>query len=266
MGKNYRAILIVSAGLLLTAATPDAVKQAASHKEQQSVARSLDRIAQALEDENKPKADTAPCAGNASDFKSGLCAQWRAADAAQKAADWLPYEKFALLLSIGLSAVAVIYSARSFRSFRNSERAFFDFDKMFAGNIRDDGKEAVISFTILNTGRTAGTIIGGYVEPHICKKYPRRWPRPKQPSYIARRLIQESGFYTYAERLHVNSDDFSAFLRKEKTFFVDLSVVYKDAFGAKHESRVTANLVLHGDKDGRDVFRVINDPKHWHFT
>jgi hypothetical protein len=273
MSKNLKASSMLLAGLLLVGATSAPAVNSSTRANETDIARSLNRVSEALEEANKPKREAMACAAGTLDRQSDLCAQWRAADAATEVASWIPYqfrislvEIFALSLSLIFSALALIWSVRSFNAFRNAERAHLEFEEMQAGNIKDEGQEAVIAFSVTNTGRSAGTVLGGYVQPHVSEAYPKEWPRPTEPRSVARAYIREGKSHRYGERLSISKQDFSDVLSNKKKLFVDMSIRYEDAFRNKHESRVTANLVLYADDQGRDLFKIINDPNHWRFT
>jgi hypothetical protein len=88
MLRGYRGIIIAAAGWLILAASPGGdTANPKAEKTQQEVAKSLDRIAAALDEANKPKREAADCPEGGKDRKSNLCAQWKAADAAKQAAD-----------------------------------------------------------------------------------------------------------------------------------------------------------------------------------
>ena len=273
MSKGFTASAMLLGSLFLIGAKSAPTVDGDNSATEAQIVRSLNRVSEALEDANQPKREARACAAGKLDRSSDLCAQWRAADAATEAASWIPYqfkislvEIFALSLSLIFSAMALVWSVRSFNAFRNAERAHFEFEEMQAGNIKDEGQEAVIAFNVTNTGRSAGTVLGGYVQPYVSETYPKEWPRPTEPRSVARAYIREGKSHRYGERLSISKEDFADVLSDKKKLFVDMSIHYEDSFRNRHESRITANLVLYADDQGRDLFKIINDPSHWRFT
>ena len=89
MPRGYRCIILAAVGwLALGGASPSGnTSQREETGPKEEIANSVDRVADALDEANKPKRETTDCAKGTDDRRSDLCAQWKAADAAAQAAD-----------------------------------------------------------------------------------------------------------------------------------------------------------------------------------
>ena len=119
MPRGYRCIILAAVGFLIGAAEPPkggAGSQQAT--EQHEIADRLGDISASLQRANEPDRTTKPCSADKDDRNSDLCAQWKAADAAAKAAEasWWQVYLGAGGVSVGLltliAAGAAAYYAR----------------------------------------------------------------------------------------------------------------------------------------------------------
>jgi hypothetical protein len=93
MPRGYRCIILAAVGWLILAAVPAKAPpdQGKAADTEQRIANSLDAIARAQGEAVKPIPPSeyqAPCGKGEKHRSSDLCAQWYAADAANRAADW----------------------------------------------------------------------------------------------------------------------------------------------------------------------------------
>lgn len=106
MLRGYRCILIALVGWLSLAATADPHAQPKESATQQSIAKSLSDISTTLNEqaERAERApETQPCASGDDHRDSDLCAQWKAADAADRAALFGGISILGIALAIGLT-------------------------------------------------------------------------------------------------------------------------------------------------------------------
>lgn len=89
MSTSNRLLVIAFAWLILANVSPpgDSGKKQQSHTDT-AVEQSLNEIASALQNLNKPDSATKPCKKDEENRNSDLCAQWKAADAAWTSAVW----------------------------------------------------------------------------------------------------------------------------------------------------------------------------------
>ena len=208
-----------------------------------------------------------PCHYPASREDSALCADWISARSSQIAADWMPLQIAAIALSLIFSALAVIYTARSFSAFRSSERAHFEISDMQAGNMFHNGEREAVAFSITNTGRTPGWITGGSIAIHLAKTLPKKWKIPSTSSNsLPRHYIGPGDKKRFGEYIDLTKEQLIEVLNGDVILFLVIMVKYKDIFGKAHVSQITANFVKHGAKDGGDIFLTVNDSRHWRFT
>ncbi|RYG38885.1 MAG: hypothetical protein EON93_01175 [Burkholderiales bacterium] len=89
MPRGYRCIVLAAFGwLVLAASPPDNRAQGKDQRAAQSAQQSLSDIAAALKSANEPKAPDPGCEQGRDNRNSDLCAQWKAADAAEESATW----------------------------------------------------------------------------------------------------------------------------------------------------------------------------------
>jgi hypothetical protein len=107
MLRGYRSI-ILALGLILAFALPSGQgSQAQQADPQQKISQPLERIANALDQANEPKRETADCAEGSNDRKSDLCAQWKAADAAKQAANAADWTVTVAWVGVALGAITM---------------------------------------------------------------------------------------------------------------------------------------------------------------
>lgn len=86
--RGYRCILIAAFGwLALGAAQPEQAARQPADATNENVASALENLATALDSENEPSEHEQPCPDREDNRSSDLCAQWKAADAAQLSAN-----------------------------------------------------------------------------------------------------------------------------------------------------------------------------------
>lgn len=111
MLRGYRLAFCAAFGWLIAAAASPGGHRSETEetKTQQQISHSLERIASALDEANKPKREAKDCAEGANDRKSDLCAQWKAADAARASA--ISADQTVTISVIGLILGAVTMGA-----------------------------------------------------------------------------------------------------------------------------------------------------------
>lgn len=171
MLRGYRGIVAALIGLILVAASPGGQRSNPQQaKPRQDVSETLSRIADALDEANKPQREAADCPEGGEDRQSDLCAQWKAADAARQAAaaadwtvtiGWVGVVLGAITMGAAIAAAKFAYDAAvhtrdSNAIMRASEDGYLVIDKIEGIHREALGTHfLLLDMTIDNVGRCA---------------------------------------------------------------------------------------------------------------
>jgi hypothetical protein len=206
MPRSYRGIILALAGLILVGAQPPQPdRQHPSEHAGGKIEDSLEDIATALREANKTSGLEKPCQEGDNKRPSDLCAQWKAADAADSAknATWLFGGLGTLIgaLTLGAASAAAFYAKRAAdhtkrgadtaeRTLTDLEQPYLFVDKVIAHTpiTRDwidapDDRFFEASPKMRNYGRTPAVIRQSYAHIYIGESLPE-YPPTLLPSDI----------------------------------------------------------------------------------
>ena len=103
-GIRHLLILVLLA-FTFTASPSEAKLKGKEQSSDTQIAKALDGVAVALQEANKPKEETKPCAPGEDNRQSDLCAQWKAADAAVESANWT---RRGFFLAVAAAAIGLL--------------------------------------------------------------------------------------------------------------------------------------------------------------
>ena len=135
MPRGYR-LLVIAIGLILSAASqPRQGGDTEQRHQQTSEQGALRDIASSLQEANKPDETTKPCPKEGPDRKSDLCAQWKAADAAEASAYWTQATFWLGISGVFLGFLTLIAAGAAAKFAREAvmtaDRALRDGDRAF---------------------------------------------------------------------------------------------------------------------------------------
>jgi hypothetical protein len=167
MSRGYRCAVVALVGFLsLAAASPSGQRSnPEGGKSEQEIANTLERVANALDKANEPQRETADCAQGADDRQSDLCAQWKAADAAAKAAN--AADQTVTIGWIGLALGSITMGAAIAAAYYASEAAY---QARRTADLTKDGLEHAREVAL---AQNRPYVIPG--NPNIIAKAPNNW-------------------------------------------------------------------------------------------
>lgn len=128
-------LLYVAAGILIGGASlpPNGKAQSEQAAAQQSITKSLESVAASLAQSQTSQIDNRPCDKGNDERASDLCAQWKAADAAQESAKWTRRGFWlGILTLVAAGAAALFAGAAAYHTRRSadvSEQAFVSLER-----------------------------------------------------------------------------------------------------------------------------------------
>jgi hypothetical protein len=194
MPRGYRCIILAVVGwLVLAASPPDNRTTRENQRGQQSAQQSLSDITASLKEANKSPQPDPGCEQGKDNRSSDLCAQWKAADAAEKSATWTRRTFWPALFGVvigGLTLAAAAFAAwwakraaeetkrgaeeakrsadtavKNYEAFIKFESPMLDVDFVKLTVVWVNGKpQAIARFAIRNIGRSPAIIDGVSVE------------------------------------------------------------------------------------------------------
>lgn len=269
MLRGYRSIVLAAfAGLILANGQIQAgVHKEGSQTEQRQANKSPPPEATPANQVEHAARYNNPCRYSDTRDDSDLCAQWRAANAAQGQLDWTVGTQFTLdvvgalglALSLILSAMAAIAGLKAYSGFKGAERAHVFVSGMKAIGFFGDGVERKIGFCFTNRGATPCFVTGIHLEP--MESLPRR---PAKIRYEGSFLPIVPNEPTQMEReVDISPEDYSAFLRDGGRLWLVGGIKYKDIFGASHETRFAYEFSLNGPLN---IIVPVKDLAYWRYT
>ena len=187
MLRGYRGILAAITGLILLGASPSHERQGGQNQQSSSASGSTGSPS-ALHKTNPADASTQPCDKGQDNRSSDLCAQWKAADAAQSGAyaSWLFGYVGSVVGGLTLCAAiaaafyarsAAIHTETSAKSFVETERAILHAIGGDVGEMTSD-RRLCVAIEVCNRGRASGKVIEVGAKPRgdgIPANSQKRW-------------------------------------------------------------------------------------------
>lgn len=246
MLRGYRGILTALAGLVLAGAQPPQDSgenpQTQPAEQSQSEPSSADP---AVEQSDEPPKNDQPCRKGEDDRGSDLCAQWKAADAAQSAAEgtwWLG--GFTVLLSaltLGAAVAAAIFAARAARSGQAQTRAYLVCE---GGEFTSYPEMMIYQFQVRNVGQSPALNLSGrlWIDTDYGKGPVKRLgPFSRQGIAITAQGCEGLSILVTTDERLVREGDAQATIKlmgamltdKDMHHAVDVQIGWDDAFGIR---------------------------------
>jgi hypothetical protein len=249
MSRGYRSIIVAAFGwLILCAQHPNPTAKAEQAQADSRVGDALVNIATTYNQEAKRAQrlpDAPPCGPAQYQSNDDLCAQWKAADAAEKAAWWAAFAGwFGGLSFLGvLAAIALAFHSNWIArdTAKRQLRAYLGIERVFA-EMTDDGMR--ITVKLKNFGETPASQANLQMRT--------------RGKYISQSLMEypigivDPGFHE-KKSIHPIASTESA--NVSYSMGVDVVIFYEDAFGVKWERQeryVFIGNFIFGDSNDLD--------------
>lgn len=270
MARAWQSIIVAVLGwAALCASGPAAQNSNREHlKNQRSIIESLEGIEATLKEPAAPEVTTEPCTDGRENRQSDLCAQWKAADAAQSAAraSWL----FGLMGSIigGITMTAAISAALYARDAAREAKRGSDaaegglvhaqevtsvqlraylFFRVKVINTLNTSNTMKLEYGLINTGQTPARNVRMFIKTSVVD--------PEPDAKIFRHRINKrasSGFIgagtdnIHRRNIGLTADEAESIRDGTKEFYLFGITKYEDVLGTTHETRFRRRLYAKG--------------------
>jgi hypothetical protein len=271
----YRSVIVAIAGLILIAASPPKDSGGGDNtKSAQNIEKALNGIAATVDKTVQPTNDDKGCQQGMDDRRSDLCAQWKAADAAEESADYAARSFWASLVVAIFALAALIYTARGTRAAIEavdaqvvSDRPILQLSRYIVSEQDPAGfkvsRKINVHWFITNYGAT-----GCWVEKFCISTwaFEANDERHRENSSIAINAFvppgKEVGNSTHAMTCQfTDEDEFSAFVASRQLHITGYSI-YRDAGGRRWKTGFAGQIILEESFTGSDLTFGAED-KYW---
>jgi hypothetical protein len=245
MPRGYRCIILAALGWLILAASPapDNSTKPEQSAPAKSVQHSLDTIARAqdeIAEAAKPGEYEQPCPDGKRNYKSDLCAQWYAANAARDAADWAYWSLavsilgtigigVALGLTIQSNRIAVNTARLQLRCYMSPEKVRV---KWYDETFDNDIKILRCSVTMWNRGQTPARNVKVYWTCWLAKSVTECREPPFISAAIDRSFIGPSSPFTAIVGVSMTPDEIASVEVFQRVIICVLNIEYTAFDGA----------------------------------
>jgi hypothetical protein len=242
MLTGYRGILCAIVGLALVGAgqPPKDTEQAEQEQPQSELSRAADSIRSEISDLKEPVEADPPCEPGDDNRDSELCAQWKAADAANNAAE---YALWTMLLGFVGTMLLVLTFWETRKTARAELRAYVAVD-IIRMTLNGRTGQAEVEIRVCNQGQTPAfnSVWCGNVVISTDEKIerdlgvtPREPPKEGRgtPTTINGNQSASGSLYNHRP---FTKDELLAAIAGEKSLFVFGFVIYRDAFGTRRDT------------------------------
>ena len=276
MPRGYQCIVIAAVGwLALCAQHPNPSAKDEQAKSAPRVGDALSNNAATYREQTEPSKrvpEPLPCGPAQYQSNDDLCAQWKAADAAEKAAWWAAFAGwFGGLSFLGvLAAIGLAFHSNWIArdTARRQLRAYIAWDGVTMEHYRDEeGRvlESRFQLTWKNGGQTPAVNFIGDLNWCITDgDLPSEFDYPEGPGDANndRLVVGPQATVISPAKVKITVEEFVAAGRKEKRVHLWAWAEYSDVFGSRHRTEVGVEVEIEALKDGGHDVRFNSTGPH----